>query len=172
MADLTQPYLKGSRQATFRVPIAMRIAADTGPAAAMAQLDATVTAGLHRMVWTSAHDTPDGYAIDAPQPSGRPAELTQCTVRAYAYLTVTVPAYRRYQFHRVARDLLDQDQQQLCDLGIQVGAARRYKTDDQTGDQTDDDTLSVGDYHRDHGDDYEGYGRYDGYNDDGHDYNG
>jgi hypothetical protein len=165
MADLTEPCLKGSRQATFSVPIAVRVAADTSPAAAMAHLDATVTAGLHRMAWTSAHDTPHGYAIEAPRPPGRPAELTQSTVRAYVYLTVTVLAYRRYQFHRVARDLLDHDLQQLCHLGVQVGAARRRKKDDQTGD-----AWSV-----EHGHGYHGcddYACYDGYNDDGHDFDG
>jgi len=142
MDILAQPRLKGPRQATFSVPIAVQVTADTSPATAMAYLDDTVTKAIAQMAWTSAADSPDGHAIDPPHPPGRPPEFSHSTVHADLRLTVTVPAYLRYRFQSTARDLLQQDVQQLCQLGIQVGAARRHKNNDQTD---DDWSLRCGD---------------------------
>lgn len=50
-------------------------------------------------------------------------------------LTVTVPAYRKYQCRRVATALLQRDLRHLGDLGAQVGRPQRCPADDQDGEE-------------------------------------
>jgi hypothetical protein len=133
---LAHPRLKPAHPATFSIPVALPVPAGTRPAAAMACLDDTVDKAVVQMLWTTVHDRPDGCVIDPPHPS----DPGRSTVRAYLRLTVTVPAYRTYQFLRTARGLLAQDLQQLRHHGLQVGAPRRYHADAE-----DEDDFAYGD---------------------------
>lgn len=135
---LAQPRLKTACLATFSMPVALPVPASTGPAAAMDCLDDRVDKAVAQMLWTTVHDRPHGYVIDPPHA----ADVGRSTVRAYLRLTVTVPAYRTYQFLRTARGLLGQDVEQLRHHGVQVGVARRCHAEDE---DEDDVCLAYGD---------------------------
>jgi hypothetical protein len=125
LAEATQPPLNGNGQATYLVAIAVPAAADNGPAAAMKQFDDTVDRALRQMDWTIAAADPQGYAIDPPSPGPAAGGPGHSLVHADLRLTVTVPAYRKYQCRRVAAALLQRDLRHLCDLGAQVGQPQR-----------------------------------------------
>jgi len=130
MAELGQRRLKHARPATFAVPVAVPVPADTRPAAAMAHLDNAVQGAVAAMTWTTLHAT-DGYVIDAPQ---RPDSLASrpssaggdvAVVRANVLLTVTVAAYVLHHFAGTVQQLLDEDLQHLRDAGVDTGPPRR-----------------------------------------------
>jgi len=125
MKTLEQPRLKVARQATFGVRIAMPVPGDTRPGAAIACLQAAVTQAVSGMSWSQVvDDSPDGYAIDPPAPTGT------STVHAFLRLRVSVAAYRPYRFPATARDLLHRDLQHLRERGIRVGRVRRWSLRD------------------------------------------
>lgn len=164
LTAMAEPPLKPARPATFAVSVAVRVPADTRPAAAMAHLDATVQRAVAAMTWTTLHDT-DGYAIDAPHPPGDPAggqpstSGNQVQVLATVRLTVTVPAYVIYRFAGTASKLLDEDLQHLHDAGVETGPPRRAPaaTDEDADDsprlRSDRDDSVFYDYYGYHGDD-------------------
>ncbi|GAA0911488.1 hypothetical protein [Virgisporangium aurantiacum] len=131
--ELDQRRLKPARPATFAVPIAVPVPADTRPAAAMARLDNTVQGAVAAMTWTTLHDI-DGYVIDAPQRAedrasgaGQPSSTggDVALVRANVLLTVTVVAYVLHHFAGTVQQLLDEDLQHLRDAGVDTGPPRR-----------------------------------------------
>jgi len=130
MDELDQPRLKPARPATFAVPVAVPVPADTRPAAAMACLNDTMQRTVAAMAWTTPHDI-DGYAIDAPHRPGSPARRPASAgsdlvlVRANLRLTVTVAAYVLHHFADTVQKLLDEDLQHLRDAGVETGPARR-----------------------------------------------
>jgi hypothetical protein len=132
-AELGQRRLKHARPATFAVPVAVPVPADTSPAAAMTHLDNAVQGAVAVMTWTTLHDT-DGYVIDAPQHPEGPvsgagwqssAGGDVVLVRATVLLTVTVAAYVLYHFDGTVEQLLDEDLQHLRDAGVDTGPPRR-----------------------------------------------
>ncbi len=101
----------------------------------MARLDAAVDDAVTAMRWTSVHDGPDGYAIDTPHACGRADGSSVQTMHADVRLTVTIPAYRTHRFLRTARQLLQQDLQQLRERGVDIGTPCRQPVgDDHRGD--------------------------------------
>ena len=125
MKTLEQPRLKAARQATFGVRIAMPVPGQTRPGAAIGRLDAAVKQAASGMTWSQVvDDSPDGYAIDPPAPTGT------STVHAFLRLMVSVAAYRPYRFPATARDLLHRDLQHLRERGIRVGRVRRWSLRD------------------------------------------
>jgi hypothetical protein len=128
--ELGQRHLKHARPATFAVPVAVPVPADTRPAVAMARLDNAVQGAVAAMTWTTLHDT-DGYAIDAPhRPDSSARRLSPAgddvvLVRANTRLTVTVAAYVLHHFADTVQKLLAEDLQHVRDAGVQTGPARR-----------------------------------------------
>jgi hypothetical protein len=143
--ELDQPRLKHAQPATFAVPVATAVPADTRPAAAMAHLDGAVQRAVAAMTWTTMHDT-DGYAIDAPPrrpdgPAGPSASAggDLVLVRANTRLAVTVVAYMPHHFASTVTKLLDEDLQHLHDAGVDTGPARRAAA--PSDEDPDDDLL-------------------------------
>jgi len=138
MDELDQPRLKPARPATFAVPVAVPVPADTRPAAAMACLNDTMQRTVAAMAWTTPHDI-DGYAIDAPHRPGSPARRPASAgsdlvlVRANIRLTVTVAAYVLHHFADTVQKLLDEDLQHLRDAGVETGSARRAASPSDEG---------------------------------------
>jgi hypothetical protein len=133
-----QPRLKANRLAWFTVPVALRLPANTGPGAAMRELDTAIDQALPAMSWTTVQEPASGYAIDAPDP----AAPQQHTIHADLLLKVTVRAYPIYQMRATARRLLDRDLAQLRRRGVQAGTAYRTLPDDawdQDDEPADDD---------------------------------
>lgn len=137
LAEAAQPPLNGNWQATYRVAIAVPAAADSRPAAAMKLLDDTVDHALQKMSWTVAAADPEGYAIDPPSPTPTAGGSGHSLVHADLRLTVTVPAYRKYQCRRAAAALLQTDLRHLYDLGAQVGRPQRCPAVDQDAEEQD-----------------------------------
>jgi hypothetical protein len=131
LAEAGLPPLKANRRATYLVPIAVPAAADSRPAAAIRQLADTVDSALRHMDWTDAAADPEGYAIDPPSSAPASGGLGHSLVHADLRLKVTVPAYRKYQFRRVAEDLLQRDLRHLYDLGARAGQPRRCPAGDE-----------------------------------------
>jgi hypothetical protein len=120
------PVMPGPRRAAFRVPVAAPVRIDTGPAAAIAQLDALLAAAADRMRWTTLDGCPDGYGIDPPH-RRRPGPLA--VVHSDLRLTVTVHAYPTHAMDETVQHLLHQDLAQLHQLGAKTGEPRRWHDD-------------------------------------------
>ncbi|WP_345541863.1 hypothetical protein [Phytohabitans rumicis] len=126
LAEQHLPVMSGPRRAAFRVPVAAPVRIDTGPAAAIAQLDALLAQAADRMRWTTLDGCPDGYGIDPPHRS-RPGPLA--VVHSDLRLTVTVHAHPTHAMDETVQDLLHQDLAQLHQFGAKTGDPQRWHDD-------------------------------------------